>query len=36
MTADFYDVQDGEVLIGGKNVRDINYETLLENVAVVV
>lgn len=31
----FYDVQAGEVLIGGKNVRDINYETLLENVAVV-
>lgn len=31
----FYDVQDGEVLIGGKNVKEINYETLLENVAVV-
>lgn len=31
----FYDVQGGEVLIGGKNVRDIHYETLLENVAVV-
>lgn len=31
----FYDVQAGEVLIGGKNVRDIHYETLLENVAVV-
>lgn len=31
----FYDVQAGEVLIGGKNVRDINYETLLKNVAVV-
>lgn len=31
----FYDVQAGEVLIGGKNVRDIHYETLLKNVAVV-
>ena len=31
----FYDVQEGEVLIGGKNVKDINYETLLQNVAIV-
>lgn len=31
----FYDVQEGEVLIGGKNVRDINYEALLQNVAIV-
>lgn len=31
----FYDVQEGEVLIGGKSVKDINYETLLQNVAVV-
>lgn len=31
----FYDVQEGEVLIGGKNVKDINYETLLANVAIV-
>lgn len=31
----FYDVQEGEVLIGGKNVRDINYETLLQNIAIV-
>lgn len=31
----FYDVQEGEVLIGGKNVKDINYETLLRNVAIV-
>lgn len=31
----FYDVQEGEVLIGGKNVRDICYETLLQNVAIV-
>ena len=31
----FYDVQEGEVLIGGKNVREINYETLLQNIAIV-
>lgn len=31
----FYDVQSGEVLIGGKNVKEIRYETLLENVAIV-
>lgn len=31
----FYDVQEGEVLIGGKNVKDIDYETLLKNVAIV-
>lgn len=31
----FYDVKDGAVLIGEKNVKDINYEALLENVAVV-
>lgn len=31
----FYDVQEGEVKIGGKNVKDINYETLLENISVV-
>lgn len=31
----FYDVQEGEVLIGGKNVREIDYETLLQNVSIV-
>ena len=31
----FYDVQEGEVLIGGKNVKDINYEALLQNIAIV-
>ncbi len=31
----FYDVNDGEVLIGGKNVNELNYETILENVAIV-
>lgn len=31
----FYDVQEGDVLIGGKNVKDIGYETLLQNVAIV-
>lgn len=31
----FYDVQKGEVLIGGKNVKDIDYEILLQNVSIV-
>lgn len=31
----FYDVQEGEVSIGGKNVKDLNYEELLEQVAIV-
>ncbi|MCK9435668.1 MAG: ABC transporter ATP-binding protein/permease [Synergistaceae bacterium] len=31
----FYDVQEGEVLIGGKNVKDINYEILLQNISIV-
>lgn len=31
----FYDVNGGEVRIGGVNVRDIDYEALLKNVSVV-
>ena len=31
----FYDVNEGEVLIGGKNVKELNYETILTNVAIV-
>lgn len=31
----FYDVQDGEILIGGKNVKSINYEKLLQNISIV-
>ena len=31
----FYDVQEGEVLIGGKNVRELDYDTILKNVAIV-
>ena len=31
----FYDVQSGSVCIGGQNVKDIDYETLLQNVAIV-
>ena len=31
----FYDVQAGTVQIGHKNVKDIDYEALLENVAIV-
>ena len=31
----FYDVQSGSVSIGGQNIKDIDYETLLQNVAIV-
>ena len=31
----FYDVNEGEVLIGGKNVKELIYETILKNVAIV-
>ncbi|MDO4336771.1 MAG: ABC transporter ATP-binding protein [Eubacteriales bacterium] len=31
----FYDAQEGEILIGGINVKEINYETLLKNIAIV-
>ena len=31
----FYDTQEGEVLIGGRNIREINYETILKNIAIV-
>ncbi|KPU42999.1 putative ABC transporter ATP-binding protein [Oxobacter pfennigii] len=31
----FYDVLEGEVLIGGTDVRVINYEELLQNIAMV-
>lgn len=31
----FYDVTEGEITIGGVNVKDINYEQLLQNVSVV-
>lgn len=31
----FYDANEGEVLIGGKNVKELNYETILKNVAIV-
>ncbi len=35
LIARFYDTSKGEVLIGGKDVKDINYETLLQNVSIV-
>lgn len=35
LIARFYDVDQGEILIGGQNVKDINYETLLQNVSIV-
>ena len=31
----FYDVQGGAVLIGGKNIKELNYEQILKNVAIV-
>jgi ATP-binding cassette, subfamily B, bacterial IrtA/YbtP len=31
----FYDVQEGEVLVGGKNVKEISYEKLLQNISIV-
>lgn len=35
LIARFYDVDKGEVLIGGKNVKKIQYETLLEHISLV-
>lgn len=35
LIARFYDIQHGEILIGGKNVKDINYEELLNNISIV-
>ena len=31
----YYDVQEGEVLIGGKNVKELDYDTILKNIAIV-
>ena len=31
----FYDVNGGEVLIGGKNVKELDYEAILKNIAIV-
>lgn len=35
LIARFYDVDRGEVLIGGKNVKSIQYEALLEHISFV-
>lgn len=35
LIARFYDVGKGSITIGGKDVRKINYEQLLENVSIV-
>lgn len=35
LIARFYDVGKGRVTIGGKDVRELNYEQLLENVSIV-
>ncbi len=31
----FYDVQEGEVLIGGENVKDIGCDAVLDNISIV-
>ncbi len=35
LIARFYDVSQGEILIGGKNIKDIRYEELLQNISIV-
>ena len=35
LIARFHDVDEGEVLIGGKNVKSIRYETLLQHISFV-
>ncbi len=35
LIARFYDVSGGSITIGGKNVKDLNYEQLLEQVSIV-
>ena len=35
LIARFHDVDEGEVLIGGKNVKSIRCETLLQNISLV-
>jgi ATP-binding cassette subfamily B protein len=35
LIARFYDAGKGKVTIGGKDVRELNYEQLLENVSIV-
>lgn len=35
LIARFYDVSSGEILIGGCNIKDIAYETLLKNIGIV-
>lgn len=31
----FYDVREGEILIGGKNVKEIDYTKLLNHISIV-
>ncbi|OOM76278.1 putative multidrug export ATP-binding/permease protein [Clostridium puniceum] len=35
LIARFYDISRGEILIGKRNIKEIDYETLLENVSIV-
>jgi ATP-binding cassette subfamily B protein len=32
----FWDIQNGAVKIGGVDIRDINYDTLLDNISIVM
>lgn len=35
LIARFWDVEDGKVMIGGKNIREIDYEELLKHISFV-
>ena len=35
LIARFYDVTEGEILIGGKDIREIDYDKLLQNISIV-
>nr|WP_312983602.1 ABC transporter ATP-binding protein [Clostridioides sp.] len=35
LVARFYDVDKGRILIGGKDIRELDYETLLDNISIV-
>lgn len=35
LIARFYEVCSGQILIGGKNIKDIGYEYLLQNISIV-
>ncbi len=35
LIARYYSVTDGDIFIGGKNIKDINYNSLLDNMSIV-